>query len=84
MPQPWQEINARRHYCHSWPEQDERMITAMTTFLFALALTALVALLVRYARHDLFAGTATRADDHDDLGPADPRRHVVARWVRPA
>ncbi|WP_159081444.1 hypothetical protein [Nocardioides sediminis] len=56
----------------------------MTTFLFALALTALVALLVRYARHDLFAGTATRADDHDDLGPADPRRHVVARWVRPA
>jgi hypothetical protein len=79
MAQVWQEINAPRRSCHSWRERGERMIAAMTTFLFALALIALVALLVRYARHDLFAGTATRADDHDDLGPADPRRHVVAR-----
>jgi hypothetical protein len=60
------------------------MIAAMTTFLFILVTTALAALLVRYAQHDLFAGTATRADDHDDLGAADPRRHVVARWARPA
>jgi hypothetical protein len=79
MAQAWQEINAHRRSCHSWRERSERMIAAMTTFLFTLALIALAALLVRYARHDLFAGTATRADDHDDLGPADPRRHVVAR-----
>jgi hypothetical protein len=82
MAQAWQEINAPRRSCHSWRERSERMIAAMTTLLFALTLAALAALLVRYARHDLFAGTATRADDHDDLGPADPRRHVVARWAR--
>jgi hypothetical protein len=82
MAQVWQEINAPRRSCHSWRERSERMIAAMTTLLFALTIAALAALLVRYARHDLFAGTATRADDHDDLGPADPRRHVVARWAR--
>ncbi len=55
------------------------MITAMTTFAFILVLIALSVLLVRYARHDHFAGPANVADDHDELGPVDLRRHVVPR-----
>lgn len=55
------------------------MITAMTTFAFVLVILALGALLVRYARHDHFAGAALRADDHDELGPVDLRRHLVPR-----
>ncbi|WP_156411643.1 hypothetical protein [Nocardioides sp. Soil805] len=51
----------------------------MTTLALALVLLALVALLVRYARHDHFAGAALRADDHDELGPVEQRRHVVPR-----
>jgi hypothetical protein len=55
------------------------MIAAMTTFIVFLAFLALAALLVRYARHDHFAGPANVADDHDELGPVDRRRHVVPR-----
>lgn len=51
----------------------------MTTFLFALAVTAFITLLVSYARHDLFAGPATQAADHDELGPVELRRHLVPR-----
>lgn len=54
------------------------MIAAMTT-LIALAFLALAALLVRYGRHDHFAGPGNVADDHDELGPVDRRRHVVPR-----
>lgn len=49
----------------------------MTTFTVLLVLIALTALLVRYARHDHFAGPGNLADDHDELGPVDLRRHVV-------
>jgi hypothetical protein len=52
--------------------------TAITTST-VLLLLALAALLVRYARHDHFAGPATRADDHDELGSVDLRRHLVPR-----
>ena len=55
------------------------MIAAMTTLIVLLAFLALAALLVRYARHDHFAGPANLADDHDELGPVDLRRHVVPR-----
>lgn len=56
------------------------MIAAMTTTIaLVLVLLALSALLVRYARHDRFAGPATLADDHDELGPVDRRRHLVPR-----
>lgn len=51
----------------------------ISTVLFILIATALAALLVSYARHDHFAGAATRADDHDELGPVDLRRHLVPR-----
>lgn len=51
----------------------------MSTFFFILVATAIAALLVNYARHDLFAGAATRADDHDELGPVEIRRHLVPR-----
>jgi len=51
----------------------------MTTFAFILIATAIAALLVNYARHDRFAGAATRADDHDELGPVELRRHLVPR-----
>lgn len=55
------------------------MIAAMTTIALLLVLSALATLLVRYARNDHFAGPATRADDHDELGPVDLRRHLVPR-----
>lgn len=51
----------------------------MTTFAFILIATAIAALLVNYARHDRFAGFATLADDHDELGPVELRRHLVPR-----
>ncbi|UUZ58864.1 hypothetical protein [Nocardioides sp. B-3] len=51
----------------------------MTTILFILVATAIAAYLVSYARHDLFAGAATHADDHDELGPVELRRHPVPR-----
>jgi hypothetical protein len=79
MAQGWQEINGPCHCCHSWRDLNQRMIAAMTTFTFILVLIALSVLLVRYARHDHFAGPANLADDHDELGPVDLRRHVVPR-----
>ena len=51
----------------------------MTTLLFILIAVAIAVLLVSYARHDHFAGAAVRADDHDELGPMDRRRHLVPR-----
>ncbi|WP_457205652.1 hypothetical protein [Nocardioides sp. P5_C9_2] len=51
----------------------------MTTLALLLVLLILGALLVRYARHDHFAGAALRADDHDELGSVDLRRHLVPR-----
>ena len=50
------------------------MITAMTTVILILALTALFAGLVSYARHDRYAGPASRRVEHDDLGHRDPAR----------
>ncbi|WP_165807218.1 hypothetical protein [Nocardioides currus] len=51
----------------------------MTSFAFIIVLAALATLLVSYARHDLFAGSATHADDHDELGPVEVRQHLVPR-----
>lgn len=51
----------------------------MTTFIFALIVLTIAALLVNYARHDHFAGAAYLADDHDELGPVELRRHLVPR-----
>ena len=55
------------------------MITAMTTTLLLLVLLAGLAVLVSYARHDHFAGPATLADAHDDLGSLHTRDHLVPR-----
>lgn len=51
----------------------------MTIIIFILIATVIAALLVRYARHDHFAGPANRADDHDELGPVEIRQHLVPR-----
>lgn len=51
----------------------------MTTVLFLLITAAIASYLITYARHDLFAGAATHADDHDELGPVELRRHLVPR-----
>ncbi|HXH79137.1 hypothetical protein [Nocardioides sp.] len=51
----------------------------MTTTLIILITAAFIGLLINYARHDHFAGAAWRADDHDELGPVDSRRHLVPR-----
>jgi hypothetical protein len=51
----------------------------MTTLLTILITAAVIGLLVNYARHDHFAGAALRADDHDELGPVEARRHLVPR-----
>lgn len=51
----------------------------MNTILFFLVLTAAVLLLVRYARHDRFAGPANSAHPFDELGPVEERRHLVPR-----
>jgi heme A synthase len=56
LDQVWQEIDAECLSCHSWQEMNERMITAMTGILL---LAALFVLLVRYARHDVFATRRT-------------------------
>ena len=29
LAQDWQEVDERCHYCHSWQDQNERMISAM-------------------------------------------------------
>jgi hypothetical protein len=55
------------------------MTDIATTTATLLLLLVAAALLVRYARRDHFAGPATRADDHDELGPVDLRRHLVPR-----
>jgi hypothetical protein len=44
-----------------------------TTVLIAALLAALVAL-VRFARHDTFAGPGTGAVSHDEFGPLSFRR----------
>jgi hypothetical protein len=80
LPHRWQEINQYWHSCHWWQQWIERRLSAMTTFAFILIATAIAALLVNYARHDRFAGAATRADDHDELGPVELRRHLVPRY----
>lgn len=51
----------------------------MTTFILILALTALVTLLVSYARHDRFAGPASSHHAFDELGWIEERRHLVPR-----
>lgn len=53
------------------------MITAMTEILILLALTALLAGVARYARHDHFAGPGNVAEKHDDLGSLALRGRVV-------
>jgi hypothetical protein len=42
----------------------------MTTLIFFLALIALGAILVRYARNDRFAGPSIRTPRVDGFGPA--------------
>ena len=51
----------------------------MNTILFILVLTAAVALLVNYARHDRFGGHASTAHPFDELGLIEERRHLVPR-----
>ena len=55
------------------------MIAAMNTIIALVALAAVVALLVSYARHDRFAGPAATAHPVDDLGPVEERSHLVPR-----
>jgi hypothetical protein len=47
----------------------------MTTALIAIALGGLV----RYARHDHFAGASLLAEAHDELGSLTTRDHLVPR-----
>jgi len=56
------------------------MIAAMNTIIALIALAAVVALLVSYARHDRFAGPASSAHPIDDLGPVEERQHLVPRF----
>ena len=67
------------HSCHWWQEVNARMIAAMNTIIILVALAAVVALLVSYARHDRFAGPASSAHPVDDLGPIAERHHLVPR-----
>jgi hypothetical protein len=46
----------------------------MTTVIAILALAALFVGLLRYARHDRYAGPSSRRSEHDDLGRRDPAR----------
>lgn len=55
------------------------MIAAMTTFAILTVLTVLATALVRYARHDHFAGPANTTTSIDELGPVEVRRHLVPR-----
>ena len=55
------------------------MIAAMNTIIILVALAAVVALLVSYARHDRFAGPASSSHPIDDLGPIQERSHLVPR-----
>jgi hypothetical protein len=50
------------------------MISAMTTIIVLVALVAGFGSLVRYARHDRFAGPAVRFSPRDDLGCATHAR----------
>lgn len=51
----------------------------MTTALIAIAFVLFMAGLVRYARHDHFAGPASVAESHDELGSLSTRHHLVHR-----
>jgi len=51
----------------------------MNTILLVLALVALTAALVSYARHDRFAGPASTTHPFDELGSIEERRHLVPR-----
>ena len=64
----WQEIDEHRLCRPSWQDHDESMISAMTSILVLLVLVAGFGALVRYARHDRFAGPAQRYCHRDDLG----------------
>ncbi len=46
----------------------------MSTVILILALAALFVGLVSYARHDRYAGPATRHPQRDDLGHTDAAR----------
>jgi hypothetical protein len=53
VPETWQQIDARRHVCHSWQDHDWRRITAMTFLIVFLAVaTALAIEAVRLVLHD--------------------------------
>jgi hypothetical protein len=69
----WQFIDEACHLCHWWQDHSENRITAMTelitTAIVLVALVAAVVALVRFARHDSFAGPGTGAVPHDELGP---------------
>jgi hypothetical protein len=60
MARSWQEFDDSGLFCHSWPDLDERRITAMTYFLF---LTAVIALFLLLLLHDL------RSDPRGDRRP---------------
>ena len=73
MSRIWQKIDAQCHSCHSWPNLDERMITAMTEILIIALALAATAALVRVAWWALV--------DNDGYGRPDraattPRSHV--------
>jgi hypothetical protein len=68
VPCGWQKINGLRHDCHWWQEIIGQTINAMSTVMIFLALIALGAILVRYARNDRFAGPGSRAPRIDELG----------------
>ena len=51
----------------------------MTTILTLIALFLLVTALVRYGRHDHFAGPGSLAEAHDELGSLHTRHHLVPR-----
>jgi len=51
----------------------------MSTVILITVLAGLGALLVRYARHDHFAGPAHLNRCLDELGPVEVREHLVPR-----
>jgi hypothetical protein len=69
LPHVWQEINGRRHNCHSWPDSCGSRIAAMTfLILLALVATALVVAALRLSLHD-GSGPQRPPASH----PTDPR-----------